>query len=110
MNRRQFWTACRNIDTEIPPADAIFMKQKLVRMIQLFVVVIASLFVGLPHAEAGTKWDRCVNRMNSRGDKLPDARGRHCWDDDEDDEDEDDCNGSKKSCGDKKACKDNDKK
>ena len=85
------------------------MKQKLVRMIQLFVVFIASLFVGLPHAEAGTKWDRCVNRMNSRGDKLPDARGKHCWDDD-DDEDEDCCNGSKKSCGDKKSCKDDDKK
>jgi len=99
-----------SVDTGLLSADPIFMKQKLVRMIQLFVVVIASLFVGLPHAEAGTKWDRCVNRMNSRGDKLPDARGRHCCDDDEDDEDEDDCNGSKKSCGDKKACKDNDKK
>jgi hypothetical protein len=86
------------------------MKQKLVQMIQLFVAVIASLFVGLPHAEAGTKWDRCVNRMNSRGDKLPDARGKHCWDDDDDDEDEDCCNGSKKSCGDKTSCKDDDKK
>ena len=84
------------------------MKQKLVRMIQLFVAVIASLFVGLPHAEAGTKWDRCVNRMNSRGDKVPDARGNHCWDDDDDDEDEDDCNGSKKSCGGKNSCRDKD--
>jgi hypothetical protein len=85
------------------------MKQKLVRMIQLFVAVIASLFVGLPHVEAGTKWDRCVNRMNSRGDKVPDAKGRHCWDtDDDDDDDEDDCNGSKKSCGGKKSCQDKD--
>ena len=34
-----------------------------------------ALFVGAPQASAGTKWDRCVNRMNSRGDKVPDAKG-----------------------------------
>ena len=97
-----------SVDTGLLSADPMFMKQKLVRMIQLLVTVIASLFVGLPHAEAGTKWDHCVNRMNSRGDKLPDAKGRHCWDTDDDDDDDDSCNGSKKSCGGKKSCQDKD--
>jgi len=51
--------------------------------------------------------------MNSRGDKVPDAKGRHCWDTDdydEDDEKDDDdkCGGSKKSCGGKKSCGDKD--
>ena len=64
------------------------IKQQIARMIQMLVVVLVALFVGAPEASAGTKWDRCVNRMNSRGDKLPDAKGRHCWDTD-DDEDED---------------------
>jgi len=83
------------------------MKQQIARMIQMLVVVLVALLVGAPVASAGTKWDRCVNRMNSRGDKVPDAKGRHCWDtDDDDDEDDDCCNGSKKSCGGKKSCKD----
>jgi len=83
------------------------MKQQIARMIQMLVVVLVALLVGAPVASAGTKWDRCVNRMNSRGDKVPDAKGRHCWDTDEDDDEDDDCcNGSKKSCGGKKSCKD----
>ena len=83
------------------------MKQQIARMIQMLVVVLVALLVGAPVASAGTKWDRCVNRMNSRGDKVPDAKGRHCWDtDDDDDEDDDCCNGSKKSCGGKKSSKD----
>jgi hypothetical protein len=91
------------------------MKQQIARMIQMLALAMAALFVGAPQASAGTKWDRCINRMNSRGDKLPDAKGRHCWDTDDDDDEEDDddsCNGSKKSCGGKKSChdKDNDKK
>jgi hypothetical protein len=91
------------------------MKQQMARIMQMLVVVMVALFVGAPQASAGTKWDRCVNRMNSRGDKVPDAKGRHCWDtDDDDDEEEDDdkCGDSKKSCGGKKSCgdKDDDKK
>ena len=66
------------------------MKQQIARMIQMLVVVLVALFIGAPQASAGTKWDRCVNRMNSRGDKLPDAKGRHCWDTDDDDDEEDD--------------------
>ena len=80
-------------------------------MIQMLVVVLAALFVGSSLASAGTKWDRCVNRMNSRGDKVPDAKGRHCWDTDDDDDEEDDddkCGDSKKSCGGKKSCRDKD--
>jgi len=85
------------------------MKQLIDRMIQMLVVVLVALFVGAPQASAGTKWDRCVNRMNSRGDKVPDAKGRHCWDTDDDEEDDDDkCGGSKKSCGGKKSCRDKD--
>jgi hypothetical protein len=85
------------------------MKQLIARMIQMLVVVLVALFVGAPQASAGTKWDRCVNRMNSRGDKVPDAKGRHCWDTDDDEEDDDDkCGGSKKSCGGKKSCRDKD--
>jgi len=87
------------------------MKHQITRMIQMLVVVLLALFVGAPLASAGTKWDRCVNRMNSRGDKVPDAKGRHCWDtdDDEDEEDDDDkCGNSKKSCGGKKSCRDKD--
>ena len=87
------------------------MKQQIARMIQMLVVVLLALFVGAPVASAGTKWDRCVNRMNSRGDKVPDAKGRHCGDtDDDDDEEEDDdkCGDSKKCCGGKKSCRDKD--
>jgi len=87
------------------------MKQLIARMIQMLVVVLVALFVGAPQASAGTKWDRCVNRMNSRGDKVPDAKGRHCWDTDDDDDEEDDddkCGNSKKSCGGKKSCQDKD--
>lgn len=86
------------------------MKQHIARVIQMLVVVLVALFVGAPLASAGTKWDRCVNRMNSRGDKVPDAKGRHCWDTDDDDEEEDDdkCGDSKKSCGRKKSCQDKD--
>ena len=87
------------------------MKQQIARMIQMLVVVMVALFVGSSLASAGTKWDRCVNRMNSRGDKVPDAKGRHCWDTDDDDEEEDDddkCGDSKKCCGGKKSCRDKD--
>lgn len=87
------------------------MKQQIARMIQMLVVVMVALFVGSSLASAGTKWDRCVNRMNSRGDKVPDAKGRHCWDTDDDDEEEDDddkCGDSKKCCGGKKSCGDKD--
>ena len=85
------------------------MKQQIARMIQMLVVVLVALFVAAPEASAGTKWDRCVNRMNSRGDKLPDAKGRHCWDtDDDEDEDDDKCGDSKKCCGGKKSCGDKD--
>ena len=87
------------------------MKQQIARMIQMLVVVLVALFVGAPQASAGTKWDRCVNRMNSRGDKVPDSKGRHCWDTDDDDDEEDDddkCGDSKKCCGGKKSCGDKD--
>ena len=79
------------------------MKQLIARMIQMLVVVLVGLFVGSSQASAGTKWDRCVNRMNSRGDKVPDAKGRHCWD-----TDDDKCGDSKKCCGGKKSCRDKD--
>jgi hypothetical protein len=70
------------------------MKQQyIVRIIQMLALALVAFFVGAPKASAGSKWDRCINRMNSRGDKLPDAKGRHCWDSDDDDC----CNGSKKS-------------
>lgn len=89
------------------------MKYPINRIIQILALAWVALFVGTPLASAKTKWDRCVDRINSRGDKLPDAKGRHCWDndDEEDDEDDDDCgncNGSKKSCGGKKSCRDKD--
>ena len=87
------------------------MKQQIARMIQMLVVVLVALFVGSSLASAGTKWDRCVNRINSRGDKVPDAKGRHCWDTDDDDDEEDDddkCGDSKKCCGGKKSCGDKD--
>jgi hypothetical protein len=86
------------------------MKQLIARMIQMLVVVLVGLFVGSSQASAGTKWDRCVNRMNSRGGKVPDAKGRHCWDTDDNEEDEDDdkCGDSKKCCGGKKSCRDKD--
>lgn len=87
------------------------MKQLIARMIQMLVVVLVALFVGAPQASGGNKWDRCVNRMNSRGDKVPDAKGRHCWDtDDDDDEEEDDdkCGDSKKCCGGNNSCRDKD--
>ena len=85
------------------------MKQQIARIIQVLLVTLVVLFVGSPEAPAGTKWDRCVNRMNSRGDKLPDAKGRHCWDtDDDEDEDDDKCGDSKKCCGGKKSCRDKD--
>lgn len=86
------------------------MKQLIARMNQMLVVVLVGLFVGSSQASAGTKWDRCVNRMNSRGDKVPDAKGRHCWDTDDNEEDEDDdkCGDSKKCCGGKKSCRDKD--
>jgi hypothetical protein len=77
----------------------------------MLVVVMVALFVGSSLASAGTKWDRCVNRINSRGDKVPDAKGRHCWDTDDDDDEEDDddkCGDSKKCCGGKKSCGDKD--
>ena len=80
-------------------------------MIQMLVVVLVALFVGAPQASAGTKWDRCVNRMNSRGDKVPDAKGRHCrdtYDDDDEEEDEDKCGDSKMCCGGKKSWGDKD--
>ena len=73
-------------------------------MIQMLALAMVALFVGAPQASAGTKWDRCINRMNSRGDKLPDAKGRHCWDSDDDDS----CNGSKKSCNGKKSSRNKD--
>jgi len=76
------------------------MKQQyIVRIIQMLALALVALFVGVPQASAGSKWDRCINRMNSRGDKLPDAKGRHCWDSDDDDC----CNGSKKSNGKKSS-------
>lgn len=65
----------------------------------MLALALVALFVGVPQASAGSKWDRCINRMNSRGDKLPDAKGRHCWDSDDDDC----CNGSKKSNGKKSS-------
>jgi len=87
------------------------MKQQIARVIQMLVVVLVALFVGSPAVSAGTKWDRCVNRMNSRGDKVPDSKGSHCRDtddDEEEDEDDDKCGDSKKCCGGKKSCRDKD--
>jgi hypothetical protein len=86
------------------------MKKHITRMIQMLALALVALFVGAPQVSAGTQWDRCINRINSRGDKLPDAKGRHCWDtdDDEEEDDDDSCNGSKKSCNGKKSCRDKD--
>lgn len=87
------------------------MKQQITKVVKMMALALVALFVGAPLASAGTKWDRCINRMNSRGDKLPDSKGRHCWDTDDDDDDDDDCdscNSLKKSCGGKKSCHDKD--
>ena len=101
------------VDTYEIEEEPKTMKQQIARIVKLMALALVALLIGAPLASAGTKWDRCINRMNSRGDKLPDARGRHCWDTDENDKDDDDddcdsCNGSKKSCGGKKSCHDED--
>jgi len=84
------------------------MKLNLTRTLQLFLLTLITLFLSTPPASAGNKWDCSANQINSRGDKLPTARGHHDSDQDDDDEkDDDDCK-SKNKCGDKKSCQDKD--
>jgi hypothetical protein len=84
------------------------MKLNLTRTLQLFLLTLIILFLSTPPASAGNKWDCSANQINSRGDKLPTARGHHDSDQDDDDEkDDDDCK-SKNKCGDKKSCQDKD--
>lgn len=84
------------------------MKLNLTRTLQLLLLTLITLLLSTPPASAGNKWDCSANRINSRGDKLPTARGHHESDQDDDDEkDDDDCK-SKNKCGDKKSCQDKD--
>jgi hypothetical protein len=84
------------------------MKLTLIRTLQLLVLTLITLLFSTLPASAGNKWDCSVNQINSRGDKLPTARGHHDSDQDDDDEkDDDDCK-SKNKCGDKKSCQDKD--
>jgi len=69
------------------------MKLTLIRTLQLLVLTLITLLFSTLPASAGNKWDCSVNQINSRGDKLPTARGHHDSDQDDDDEkDDDDCN------------------
>jgi len=84
------------------------MKLNLTRTLHLLLLTLITLFLSTPPAFAGNKWDCSANQINSRGDKLPTARGHHDSDQDDDDEkDDDDCK-SKNKCGDKKSCQDKD--
>ena len=84
------------------------MKLNPTRTLQLLLLTLITLFLSTPPASAGNKWDCSANQINSRGDKLPTARGHHDSDQDDDDEkDDDDCK-SKNKCGNKKSCQDKD--
>jgi hypothetical protein len=83
------------------------MKQTLLNKLHVILLTLVALVLGSPHIMAETKWDRCVNHMNSRGDKVPNSFHRHHMKDDlDDDEDEDDddkgCGSNK--CSNKKSC------
>ncbi|NQW49564.1 MAG: hypothetical protein HQ464_17530 [Planctomycetes bacterium] len=90
------------------------MKLNLIRTLQLFLLTLIILFLSTPPASAGNKWDCSANQINSRGDKLPTARGHHDSDQDDDDEkgdddekDDDDCKSKNNCCG-KNSCQDKD--
>jgi hypothetical protein len=84
------------------------MNLNLIRTLHLLLITLITFFLSTPPASAGNKWDYSASRINSRGDKLPTARGHHDSDQDDDDEkDDDDCK-SKNKCGDKKSCQDKD--
>lgn len=83
------------------------MKLNLIRTLQLL-LTLATLFLCTPLASAENKWDYSANRINSRGDKLPTARGHHDSDQDDDNEkDDDDCKSKNNCCG-KNSCQDKD--
>ena len=84
------------------------MKLTLIRTLQLLLLTLITLFLSTPPASAGNKWDCSANQINSRGDKLPTARGHHDSDKDDDDEkDDDDCK-LKNRCGGENSCRDKD--
>ena len=81
------------------------MKLNLIRILQLLLI---TLFLSTPLASAENKWDCSANQINSRGDKIPTARGHNDSDQDDDDEkDDDDCK-SKNKCCEKNSCQDKD--
>ncbi len=84
------------------------MNFSLVRALQLLVLTLVTLLLATPPVSAENKWDCAANQINSRGDKLPTARGHRDSDQDDDEEkDDDDCK-SKNKCGSKKCCEDKD--
>ena len=78
------------------------MNINLTRILQLLVLTLVTLLLATPPVSAENKWDGSANQINSRGDKLPTARGHH-----DSDQDDDDCK-SKNKCGSKKSCEDKD--
>ena len=84
------------------------MNINLTRLLQLLVLTLVTLLLATPPVSAGNKWDGSANQINSRGDKLPTARGHHDSDQDDDDEkDDDDCKSKNNCCG-KNSCQDKD--
>ena len=84
------------------------MNINLTRLLQLLVLTLATVLLATPPVSAENKWDGSAHQINSRGDKIPTARGHHDSDqDDEDEKDDDDCK-SKNKCGSKKSCEDKD--
>jgi hypothetical protein len=77
------------------------MKLNLIRTLQLLLTLI-SIFLSTSPAAAGNKWDCSANQINSRGDKLPSARGHH-----DSDQDDDDGKSKNKCCG-KNSCQNKD--
>jgi len=78
------------------------------RLLQLLVLTLVAILLATPPVSAENKWDGSANQINSRGDKLPTARGHHDSDQDDDDEkDDDDCKSKNKCCG-QNSCEDKD--
>ena len=75
------------------------MKLNLIRLLQLLLI---TLLLSTPLASAENKWDCSANQINSRGDKIPTARGHN-----DSDQDDDDCK-SKNKCCEKNSCQDKD--
>jgi len=78
------------------------MNINLSRLLQLLVLTLVTLLLATPPVSAENKWDGSANQINSRGDKLPTARGHH-----DSDEDDDDCKSKNNCCG-KNSCQDKD--